>query len=515
MLPHAAMLLAVLGWTYSMIANKALVGALGPVDLVAIRATASCASLWLLLVLARQLRAAWRAGRWPLIMGIMEPGMVSLLSVWGLYHTTAVHAVILWALTPAIAPIISRITLSEKFGWPVWAGAALALAGTLILVGGPDPGGEATLFGDGLVLASVIVSAATQSIGRRIATHAGVPLATAALQTSVAVLLFGLLALIQAAPEFALPQLTAGQWAFAASIGIIGNAMTFVAFHYALKTMPVAQISLYVPLVAPAGAAAAALWLGEPLRANVFAALALMLLGVFLPMLWARLQRPPPRPELHAPEMLEPPGDDPRLARDLDELNFVVFDTETTGLRPTRGDEIVSLGALTIQGGGGQAPPFERLVNPGRRIPARTTRIHGITDDMVANAPPIGPVLRDFQAYVADGVLVAHNAAFDLLCLRVKEAETGTRFRGPALDTLLLAAWLDPAEPDLSLDGLLRRHGIVHSKRHDALADAEATAELFRQQLAAAKARGVRTLEELLRVSRTEAQLRARAHHFR
>ena len=139
---------------------------------------------------------------------------------------------------------------------------------------------------------------------------------------------------------------------------------------------------------------------------------------------------------------------------------------------------------------------FEQLVDPGRPIPAASIPIHGITQAMVDGQPRIEAVLPAFHAFAQDTVLVAHNAAFDMKFLQLKEPVTGLAFHQPVLDTLLLSAVVHPNQESHRLEAIADRFGITVLGRHTALGDAIVTAEVFLRLLPLLEAMGIRTLRE-------------------
>ena len=187
----------------------------------------------------------------------------------------------------------------------------------------------------------------------------------------------------------------------------------------------------------------------------------------------------------------------------LTELTYTVFDTETTGLNPAGGDEIIQVGAVRIVNGKLlQQEFFDQLVDPKRTIPAETIPIHGIKPEMVKGQPTIGQVLPAFHTFAQDTVLVAHNAAFDMRCLQVKEKATGIVFDHPVLDTLLLSAVLHPNQESHRLEAIAERFNVTVIGRHTALGDSIVTAEVFLKLIPLLAEKGILTLRQ----AREEAQ---------
>ncbi|MEN9905007.1 MAG: polymerase PolC-type [Pseudomonadota bacterium] len=187
----------------------------------------------------------------------------------------------------------------------------------------------------------------------------------------------------------------------------------------------------------------------------------------------------------------------------LAELAYTVFDTETTGLNPAGGDEIIQIGAVRIVNGKLlRHECYEQLVDPQRMIPEAGIPIHGITQEMVRGKPAIGQVLPLFHAYARDTVLVGHNAAFDMRFLQLKEESTGIVFDQPVLDTLLLSALLHPGQASHRIEAIAERFSITVSGRHNALGDANVTAEIFLRLIPLLAEKGIHTLGQ----ARAEAQ---------
>ena len=194
----------------------------------------------------------------------------------------------------------------------------------------------------------------------------------------------------------------------------------------------------------------------------------------------------------------------------LKELTYTVFDTETTGLDPSAGDEIISIGAVRIVNGRVLAGEiFDQLVDPQRSVPAASVNIHGIRPEMLHGQPAIAPVLATFHRFCEDTVLIGHNAAFDLRFLQLKEEATGIRFTQPVLDTLLLSAVLHGDQSHV-MEAIAERYGINVVGRHTAVGDAILTGEIFLKMIPLLARRGIVTLRQAREASLRTSYARIR-----
>ena len=217
-----------------------------------------------------------------------------------------------------------------------------------------------------------------------------------------------------------------------------------------------------------------------------------------------------PRPEYYDFDLFHQAGQTPQIdQRRLSDLAYTVFDTETTGLDPSGGDEIISIGAVRIVNGRLlRDDAFEQLVDPRRPVSLETIKITGIDPAMLQGLPTLDEVLPHFHSFCEDTVLVAHNAAFDMRFLQLKEERTGIRFTQPVLDTLLLAAVAQPNINAQQLEALAERFGVDAIGRHTALGDAMMTGEIFLKLLPLLAERGILTLKDAREASRQKYQAR-------
>jgi len=181
----------------------------------------------------------------------------------------------------------------------------------------------------------------------------------------------------------------------------------------------------------------------------------------------------------------------------LEEAEFVVFDLETTGLSATR-NRICEIGAVRVRALE-LVDSFQSLVNPGRALPEQVARLTGLRDPDLRRAPSASSVLRRFLRFVADDLLVAHNARFDQRFLEAQLMSVhGRRLSEPPLCTAALARrLLEGRVRRVGLASLAQFFGVPTAPCHRALPDAEATAQVLVHLIGLAQELGARRVSEL------------------
>jgi DNA polymerase III epsilon subunit family exonuclease len=168
------------------------------------------------------------------------------------------------------------------------------------------------------------------------------------------------------------------------------------------------------------------------------------------------------------------------MTQDISTLDFVAFDTETTGLSPSS-EHLVEVAAVRFSLLEGAKEYFQSLVNPGRPIPPQATRVHGITDAMVASAPPVEKVLPAMLKFFTGAVPVAHNAPFDIGFLSHHALRHGIETPNMlVLDSCMFSRRVCKELPSHRLQALVEAFSIQEGTFHRALADAKSCMEIFR-----------------------------------
>jgi DNA polymerase-3 subunit epsilon len=160
----------------------------------------------------------------------------------------------------------------------------------------------------------------------------------------------------------------------------------------------------------------------------------------------------------------------------------IILDTETTGLDPAKGDRIVEIGAVELLNHLPTGRTFHVYINPERDMPKEAEAVHGLSSTFLKDKPVFASIAQDFLEFLAEDVLIIHNASFDMAFIN---AELGF-LRMPSIppervvDTLHIARQKHPGAAN-SLDALCRRYGIDNSRRtkHGALLDSELLAEVY------------------------------------
>jgi DNA polymerase-3 subunit epsilon len=191
------------------------------------------------------------------------------------------------------------------------------------------------------------------------------------------------------------------------------------------------------------------------------------------------------------------------------EAEFVIFDTETTGLNVKRGDRIVSISAVRLKEGRIHlSDAFHEIINPDRDIPSASAVIHEILPRMVNGKPTIECILPKFIAYIGSSVLVAHHEWLDLSFLNREMCRLyGFPIQNMILDTAVLDHALlkkkTPAtmETDSTLGAVAERYHVTVEGLHSSFWDALVTAQIFQHMIKEVQWLGILSLKDLLKLA--------------
>lgn len=183
----------------------------------------------------------------------------------------------------------------------------------------------------------------------------------------------------------------------------------------------------------------------------------------------------------------------------LSELEYVIFDLETTGLYAEEGDEVIEIGAVRVKDLKISGEDFQSLVKPSVAIPESSSAIHGIRDQDVKDAPPIQEVLPRFVEYCGNRVWVAQNARFDMSFVLRDLQKMDLAFRQSFVtDTIGLSKMLFPYETRHNLDVMMARMGISKTgDRHRSLDDCRYTARVLIEFIKLLEKQGSNNLEAI------------------
>jgi DNA polymerase III subunit epsilon len=186
---------------------------------------------------------------------------------------------------------------------------------------------------------------------------------------------------------------------------------------------------------------------------------------------------------------------DPETSPTLEACRWAVVDVETTGVRAFRGDRIIEIAVVMLDG----SIAFHSLVNPGIPIGQFVATLTGIDARMVRNAPPFEDIVEPLLAALEGCVFVAHNARFDWAFVSTEiERARGLLLQGPRVCTVRLARKLLPDLPRRNLDTVSYHFGIEIEGRHRAVGDAVAAAKCLAKLIRLAQGNGATVLSDLL-----------------
>jgi drug/metabolite transporter (DMT)-like permease len=279
------MLAAVFLWSSATPGTKFALSEIAIADFVIVRLSLAAAALWLIVLVTRTSASPARVGWRPLVMGLLEPGLVTFLVSLGLTMTSPVSGSVFWGLTPLIMPILGRVVLGEPIESVVLVAATIAFGATLMLVWGQGHHGGGTVLGDICVAGGVLASAVNALLSRRNAQAGANPLVTSSWQLTSACCVASLLLLVVPPSAARAAEASPQSLVVLAYLGLVVSAGVYILSNYAIRYLPVGRMSLLGCLTAPVGALLSAILLGTEVSTLDILALGFVIGAVALPTL--------------------------------------------------------------------------------------------------------------------------------------------------------------------------------------------------------------------------------------
>ncbi|MSP52414.1 MAG: DMT family transporter [Alphaproteobacteria bacterium] len=282
---HLAMITAAIFWSSASVVSKATFATVPFIELVFIRFALGATTQWVVAFTTGRARIRPTIALRAIAIGVLEPGIITLIAYWGLTLTTAVHVVVIFALMPIVTVVFARLLISEPLRVPVVVGSLIALAATAFLIGDPRQG-AGSFEGDALAMtAMVLASGAALVLRRNAQAHAGSAVSLSALQLTGGAASSGLVMLVSSPvlPFAWLPDADGTTLAALAYIGFIVSGSSMAFYNFAFRRIEAARVSLYVVLITPLGVVLAALLLDEAVSWLDAGLVALIVAGVALP----------------------------------------------------------------------------------------------------------------------------------------------------------------------------------------------------------------------------------------
>lgn len=282
---YLAMLIAILGFGSGPTFVKMALSEYLPFDILAGRFFLAFFLLFIIALIFKVNLSLKKIGAGPLLMGILNPFLVTISFHVGLLLTNPVNAVAIISMLPIIQPFVAKLFLKEKIEIKVLIGVTITIMGTYLLISTQQKLGNGNYIGDLLIFLGIVCVSANEVLGRKIMKKNANPLTVSAYQYLISCVLSCLILLIiWPKSNFNFNDSFVISWPFLAIIYLaIQTFYAYIAYNFALRNLPIGKISLMYPLTGPIGATLSWLILGQEITIIIFVSLIVILIGTTVP----------------------------------------------------------------------------------------------------------------------------------------------------------------------------------------------------------------------------------------